>query len=187
MRWAWDVGSAVVADGWHGPSIAGRASIATYGDFAAFSGCSPSQVTIWPRRTRARSCDACGPSGDAEGAGLEAMGADGRVLHKADWNLVLGFEYQIRHEAVRLILYKQITLGAASTRARKDMQLKERYFTTPLGFSALASLVFRARLGLRAALDQFWPQPFWFRILTHFGRPGPLAWRRGTDLESRDP
>jgi hypothetical protein len=75
-----------------------------------------------------------------EVAGLEARGADGKILHKADWNLVLSFEYQLRREAVRLILYEQITLGVALERARKDMQLKERYFTTPLGFSALSSL-----------------------------------------------
>ena len=73
-------------------------------------------------------------------AGQEATGADGTVLHKPTWNLVLSFEYQIRREAVRLILYEQITLGEALARARKDMQLKECYFTTPLGFSALASL-----------------------------------------------
>jgi hypothetical protein len=83
-----------------------------------------------------------------EVAGLEARGADGRLLHKADWNLVLSFEYQIRREAVRLILYEQITLGAALERARKDMQLKERYFTTPLGFSALASLQHFSALSL---------------------------------------
>jgi hypothetical protein len=75
-----------------------------------------------------------------EVAGLEARGADGRILHKADWALVLSYEYQIRREAVRLILYEQITLGEALERARKDMQLRERYFTTPLGFCAMAAL-----------------------------------------------
>eukprot|EP00972_Heterocapsa_arctica_P002473 356279-Heterocapsa_arctica.AAC.1 len=49
---------------------------------------------------------------------------------------------------------------------------------------------FRARLGLRATLDQFGPQPFWFQGSRKAGtpsleaghgpwKPGPLAWRRG--------
>jgi hypothetical protein len=40
----------------------------------------------------------------------------------------------------RADLYERVTLGVALERARKDLQLKERYFTTPLGSYALSSL-----------------------------------------------
>jgi hypothetical protein len=40
----------------------------------------------------------------------------------------------------RADLYKHVTLGVALEHARKDVQLKERYFTTPRGFYALSSL-----------------------------------------------
>ena len=69
-------------------------------------------------------------------AGLEARGANGQVLHTADWNLVLSYEHQVRREAIRLILFDTMSLGEALTAARKDTQLKERYFNTPLSFSA---------------------------------------------------
>ena len=67
---------------------------------------------------------------------LEATGADGKPLHKPDWSLVLSYELQLRKRMSRLVTYEGLTIGRGLLMARQDVEVKNRYFVTPLSFAA---------------------------------------------------
>ena len=53
------------------------------------------------------------------------------------WSTVLEYEQQLRRAAVRLVNYDGMTLAAAMEHARRDVELRSKYFLTP----TLATLV----------------------------------------------
>ena len=59
------------------------------------------------------------------------------VVVSPPWNVVLSYEFQIRKEACRLVMYESFTLEEAMTRAQSSSILKERHFSTPTGISLL--------------------------------------------------
>ena len=52
------------------------------------------------------------------------------------WNVVLSYEFQIRKEACRRVLYNGATFGGALKDARESPTLRERYFSTPTNCAA---------------------------------------------------
>ena len=70
---------------------------------------------------------------------LEARGADDKPLHRPDWNLVLSYEHQVRKRMTRLGAYENCSIGKGLLLARQDMEIKSRFFTTPLSFAAVAA------------------------------------------------
>lgn len=61
---------------------------------------------------------------------------------KPDWEIVLSYEHEIRKDAMRAVLYDGLDLAAALARARKDMELRERFFVAPGMCSIIATAAF---------------------------------------------
>jgi hypothetical protein len=55
---------------------------------------------------------------------------------KPSWEIVLNYEYQIRKAACKKVLYEDLDLATALQQAMVDLEVKERYFITPLAVSA---------------------------------------------------
>ena len=55
------------------------------------------------------------------------------------WAVVLSYEYQIRKEAVRLIMFEAYQLEDAMKTARRNPSVKEKYFSTPTSMAAAIS------------------------------------------------
>eukprot|EP00974_Lingulodinium_polyedra_P055771 5363680-Lingulodinium_polyedra.AAC.1 len=66
--------------------------------------------------------------------GLEAKDG-GLTVSSPPWPLILAYEHEIRKKAMKEVV-KGIAMGAALRAAWSDPVTKERYFTTPLAFSA---------------------------------------------------
>ena len=62
------------------------------------------------------------------------------VKVKPPWNVVLTYEYQIRKEACRLVLFDGATLGMAMKTARESTSVKEKYFSTPTNCAAAVAI-----------------------------------------------
>ena len=71
--------------------------------------------------------------------GFKARGHDGRE-HYPEWRTVLDFEFAIRKEAVKLILYSGFDFARAMKEARDSVELMGVHFITPT-LSYIASLV----------------------------------------------
>jgi hypothetical protein len=67
---------------------------------------------------------------------------------RVDWQTVLGYEFELRREATRLIQYDGLDLAAAMLAARSDTELRERCFTGP----AMCSLIAQAAGGSSGTL-----------------------------------
>jgi hypothetical protein len=70
--------------------------------------------------------------------GLVAKDSAGRTLTTPGWHQVLEYEHAIRREACRRVAQARGTLAECLREAAKDPVTKERYFTTPVAFAALA-------------------------------------------------
>ena len=62
------------------------------------------------------------------------------VKIRPPWNVVLTYEYQIRKEACRLVLFEGSTLGVAMKTARDSTTVKEKYFSTPTNCAAAVAV-----------------------------------------------
>ena len=63
-----------------------------------------------------------------------------RVNHATLWTIVLSYEFAIRKEACRLIMHSGKAIDEAMIIARKNTEIKERYFIAPFTMSmAVAS------------------------------------------------
>jgi hypothetical protein len=61
---------------------------------------------------------------------------EGEAVHSPSWQLVLSYEHQIRKEALRLVMLERKTLRDALEASRKDHELREEHFTTPVAMEA---------------------------------------------------
>ena len=55
------------------------------------------------------------------------------------WNIVLNYEYQVRKEACRRIMFEGDSLEEAMKKARRCPEVKERHFSTPTAMAAAVS------------------------------------------------
>ena len=58
------------------------------------------------------------------------------AVHSPSWQPVLAYEHQIRKEALRLVMLERKTLRDALEASRKDHELREEHFTTPVAMEA---------------------------------------------------
>lgn len=52
------------------------------------------------------------------------------------WDVVLSYEFQIRKQACRLVMFDNLDIASALLKARKDTEVKEKYFSTPVSLYA---------------------------------------------------
>ena len=71
--------------------------------------------------------------------GLKSRDPDGAVVSSPPFSYVLAYDHQMRKEMVKQMNEGE-DLVAALERARKDVNIKERYFITPASMSALTSV-----------------------------------------------
>ena len=71
--------------------------------------------------------------------GLQAKDADGKVVGTPSWNLVLSYEFRIREDACKRMNQDRVDCEKAFTEARKDTELKTKFFTTPMAISVGAN------------------------------------------------
>lgn len=55
------------------------------------------------------------------------------------WQVVLSYEFQVRKQACRYIMFENLDISAAMLKARKCTETKEKYFSTPVALSAAVS------------------------------------------------
>lgn len=67
--------------------------------------------------------------------GIQAMDSEGRVVGTPSWSLVLSYEFHIREAACKLMNQERVDCASAFERARKDIELKTKFFTTPMAIS----------------------------------------------------
>ncbi|CAE8621173.1 unnamed protein product, partial [Polarella glacialis] len=69
--------------------------------------------------------------------GLEAKDEADRTVSKPSWKLLLSYQFQLLKAALRLV-NDGAKLGDSLEKAAKDINLKERYFLTPMSVQALS-------------------------------------------------
>lgn len=57
----------------------------------------------------------------------------------ATWETVLAHEYNVRKQACKRVLYEDKDLAVALKEAMQDLQIKERWFITPIAVGAAAA------------------------------------------------
>ena len=67
---------------------------------------------------------------------MKTSSADGKLIHRPDWKQVLIYEFEIRKQMTRLVLYEGMTIATALKAARKDTEIKETFFVTPNAMAA---------------------------------------------------
>ena len=72
--------------------------------------------------------------------GVEARDGSGNIVALPSWLTLLGYEFQLRKKACKLVNNSDegLTLAAALKTVRASTELRERYFTTPMAVSAKA-------------------------------------------------
>lgn len=69
---------------------------------------------------------------DIHGFSIQAAGFTVTV----PWDVVLSYEFQIRKQACRLVMFENMDIATALVKARKDTEVKEKYFSTPVSLFA---------------------------------------------------
>jgi hypothetical protein len=59
--------------------------------------------------------------------------------HSPPWPIVLNYEHQLRKHALQAVMTQGLDLDAALQGARKDLELKERFFLTPTAMTLALS------------------------------------------------
>ena len=85
--------------------------------------------------------------------GFCVSSASGEV--RPPWQVVLGYEFQVRKTACRLIMFDGLDIAAAMRAARKDMETKEKHFSTPTALAATRG-VKRPADGMGGATSSDW-------------------------------
>jgi len=65
--------------------------------------------------------------------------ASGGVEYSPSWEIVLSYEHQLRKLACKKVLFEDKDIATALNESLQDLQVKERYFITPLAVSAASS------------------------------------------------
>ena len=73
---------------------------------------------------------------------LTGRSSDGQRVAKPSWSQLLVYEHEIRKKAWRLVYTNNVTFGIALETAWRCPVTKERYFTTPVAFSAISRPIF---------------------------------------------
>ena len=95
-------------------------------------------------------------------SGQEAHDANGKVVAKPSWPLILSYEYQIRVAAAEIINCEAAGISACFIAARRDRDIKERYFSTPMAVSVIAvEGGGHDHAGHKRKLEEIFPAGWW--------------------------